>query len=164
MSTVLSSPIQPAPLGWRLQAMKPEDLAEVLEIETAVYPFPWTHGNFLDSIRSGYETWILRELAPPGRLLGYFLLMHGVDESHLLNITVRADHHGQGVGRLLLDKVSAIARQAGKKEVLLEVRPSNLRALQIYLRYGYSRIGVRRNYYPAPANRREDAIVMRLVL
>ena len=148
----------------QLLRMSADDLVEVVAIESAAYPFPWTHGNFLDSIKSGYETWILRDGGDGGRLLGYFLMMHAVDESHLLNITVDPGYHGRGLGRLMLDKVSALARQAGTSGVLLEVRTSNLRALQIYLRYGYVRIGVRRNYYPAPANQREDAIVMRLAL
>ncbi|MDO8299496.1 ribosomal protein S18-alanine N-acetyltransferase [Lacisediminimonas sp.] len=150
--------------GLHLQRMSPDDLPEVLEIEYAVYPFPWTHGNFLDSIKSGYESWILRDTSDQNRLLAYFLVMQAVDESHLLNITVHPEYNGRGFGRYLLDKVTALARASGMHAVLLEVRPSNIRALRIYLRYGFSRIGVRRNYYPAPDNQREDAIVMRLPL
>ncbi|WP_241673178.1 ribosomal protein S18-alanine N-acetyltransferase [Lacisediminimonas profundi] len=144
--------------------MTPTDLQEVLDIEYAAYPFPWSHGNFLDSIKSGYETWVLRAPAPARQLLGYFMLMHMVDESHLLNITVHPGHQGRGLGRVMLDHAVALARTAGMKSMLLEVRPSNTRALEIYLRYGFSRVGVRRNYYPAPDKRREDAIVMRLPL
>lgn len=136
------------------------DLDEVLAIEYAVYPFPWTRGNFLDSLDSGYETWVLRDSSH--KLVGYFLMMPVVDEAHLLNITVHADLHGQGIGRLMLDQVVKLARQKGLASILLEVRPSNHRALTIYTRYGYQRIGVRKNYYPAPHNTREDAIVMRL--
>lgn len=142
--------------------MSPEDVPEVVAIEYAVYPFPWTAGNFLDSIKSGYESWTLRDASDQNRLLAYFLLMQAVDESHLLNITVHPDHNGRGLGRILLDKVTELARAGNMHGVLLEVRPSNIRALQIYLRYGFTRIGVRRNYYPAADNQREDAIVMRL--
>lgn len=142
--------------------MQPTDISDVLAIENDVYPFPWTRGNFLDSINSGYETWILRDSS--GALSGYFLLMPSVDDAHLLNITVHRDLQGQGIGLLLLDKAKAIAQERKLEAILLEVRPSNTRAEKIYRRYGFSRIGVRKGYYPAPNNQREDALVMKLAL
>jgi ribosomal-protein-alanine N-acetyltransferase len=142
--------------------MQAADLAEVLAIEYAVYPFPWTNGNFLDSLHSGYETWVMRDASH--NLVGYFLMMPVVDEAHLLNITVHPEVHGRGIGRAMLDQVVRLAREKGLTSVLLEVRPSNRRALTIYARYGFQRIGVRKNYYPAEHNTREDAIVMRLPL
>lgn len=146
-----------------LSRMQVADLPQVAEIENRVYPFPWSLGNFHDSLRSGYECWVLR-LPHDVELHGYFLLMHAVDESHLLNVTVHPDWQGQGFCRLMLGKVCELAEKAGMKSVLLEVRPSNERALNLYSRYGFTRIGLRRNYYPAPGNLREDAIVMRLPL
>lgn len=142
--------------------MQIADIDEVLHIENAVYPFPWTRGNFIDSIRSEYETWILRD--GMGALYGYFLLMLSVDDAHLLNITVHPDLHGKGLGLRLLDKARSIAVERNLEAMLLEVRPSNERAAKIYLRYGFDRIGIRKGYYPAPNNTREDAIVMKLVL
>jgi ribosomal-protein-alanine N-acetyltransferase len=146
----------------RFVRMTLDDLPEVMVIENSVYPHPWTRGNFLDSLYSGYQAWVLR--GTDGSLLGYFLLMLAVDEAHLLNITVRRDLHGQGFGRMQLDKVVALAKEHGMDSILLEVRPSNLRALAVYERYGYERIGRRKSYYPAANNTREDAIVMRLSL
>jgi ribosomal-protein-alanine N-acetyltransferase len=146
----------------RFTPMGLDDLDEVLRIEYAIYPFPWTRGNFLDSLYSRYDTWVLRNAQD--ELVGYFLLMIAVDESHLLNITVGTPWQGRGVGMALLDKAVALARSKNMKSILLEVRPSNTRALAIYERYGFGRIGLRRNYYPAQHNNREDAIVMRLAL
>jgi ribosomal-protein-alanine N-acetyltransferase len=140
--------------------MQAVDLPEVLAIEYAVYSFPWTNGNFLDSLNSGYDTWVLRDASH--NLVGYFLMMPAVDEAHLLNITVHSELHGRGIGRTMLDHGVQCARDKGLASVLLEVRPSNQRAFAIYTRYGFQRIGVRRNYYPAPNKTREDAIVMRL--
>ncbi|RZI42125.1 ribosomal-protein-alanine N-acetyltransferase [Herbaspirillum sp. HC18] len=139
--------------------MQVSDLPEVLAIENDVYPHPWTRGNFLDSLYSGYETWTLRE--PSGALAGYFLLMLAIDDAHLLNISVRRDLHGKGVGRLQLDKAVEVAHERGINSILLEVRPSNLRALAVYKSYGFAQIGVRKGYYPAENSAREDAIVMR---
>jgi ribosomal-protein-alanine N-acetyltransferase len=99
-----------------------------------------------------------------GMLAGYFLLMLAVDEAHLLNISVRRDLHGKGLGRTQLDKVAALSKEKGMQSVLLEVRPSNQRALAVYQHYGFVQVGVRKGYYPAVGNMREDAIVMRFHL
>jgi ribosomal-protein-alanine N-acetyltransferase len=142
--------------------MNVTDIEDVIAVEQSAYPFPWTRGNFLDSLDSGYEAWVLRD--EDGRLLGYFLMMHAVEEVHLLNITVRPDRQGQGLGRKLLDKLIALARDAGMHAVLLEVRPSNNHALMVYHHLGFAQIGQRKNYYPAAGAGREDAIVMRKML
>ena len=138
------------------------DIEDVIAVEQNAYPFPWTRGNFLDSLDSGYEAWVLRD--EDGLLLGYFLMMYAVEEVHLLNITVRPDRQGQGLGRKLLDQLIALARDAGMHAVLLEVRPSNNHALMVYHHLGFAQIGQRKNYYPAAGARREDAIVMRKML
>lgn len=152
----------PALSSLRFAPMQMNDIPDVLTIENDVYPHPWTRGNFLDSLYNGYDTWTLREESGP--LAGYFLLMMAVDEAHLLNISVRRDLHGQGVGRMQLDKVAQRARENGMQSVLLEVRPSNQRALEVYQRYGFLEIGRRKAYYPAANGMREDAIVMRFHL
>lgn len=138
------------------------DLAEVVALEQRVYPHPWTHGNFVDSLDSDYPAWVLRDA--DGKLLGYFLLMLVVDEAHLLNVAVDGALQGQGLGRFLLGQAGACARQHGMLSILLEVRPSNTRALDIYQRYGFEQIGRRKGYYPASDGLREDAIVMRYTL
>jgi ribosomal-protein-alanine N-acetyltransferase len=142
--------------------MNVTDIEDVIAVEQNAYPFPWTRGNFLDSLDSGYEAWVLRD--EDGLLLGYFLMMYAVEEVHLLNITVRPDRQGQGLGRKLLDQLIALARDAGMHAVLLEVRPSNNHALMVYHHLGFAQIGQRKNYYPAAGARREDAIVMRKML
>lgn len=159
-----SLPQAPARYGAPLTfaPMRANDVDEVSRVEDDAYPFPWTRGNFLDSLASGYVARIAREA--DGRLAGYFLLMPAVDDMHLLNVTVRPDLQGCGIGRQLLDKVCALTREAGIAAVLLEVRPSNQNALSIYRHIGFTQIGLRRNYYPAAGQSREDAIVMRLEL
>jgi ribosomal-protein-alanine N-acetyltransferase len=144
------------------EPMTEADIDEVLSVEEAVYPHPWSRGNFQDSLSSGYHAWVLRDQG--GVMLGYFLLMAIVDEAHLLNLAVSAEMQGQGLGRFLLNQSVACARGLGMESVLLEVRPSNARALEIYRRYGFTGIGRRKGYYPAANGQREDAIVMRFAL
>ena len=142
--------------------MVARDIDDVFTLETSVYPHPWSRGNFVDSLSSGYSGWTLRDGA--GALVGYFLLMTAVDEAHLLNVAVAAPRQREGIGLYLLDKVVACTRGLLMESILLEVRPSNLRAQKIYAQYGFTEIGRRKNYYPAHNGQREDAIVMRFTL
>ena len=138
----------PIPPAAQLMTMGSADLAEVLAIERRAYAVPWTYGNFIDSIAAGYEAFVLREAQAAG-LLGYFLAMKGVDEMHLLNITVAPEWQGQGLARRLLDEVCRVCRARGCTQLWLEVRVSNRRARVVYARYGFAEVGLRRAYYPA---------------
>jgi ribosomal-protein-alanine N-acetyltransferase len=136
-------------------------LDQVAAIEAQAYAFPWTRGNFVDSLAAGYLAEVLCE---GGVAIGYYVAMAGVQEMHLLNITVAPAQQGRGHGRLLLDRVVARAREAGAQALWLEVRESNALARGLYARYGFASVGVRRGYYPAPRRTREDAVVMSLAL
>ncbi len=148
--------------GLALAPMEIGDVDEVHALECSVFPHPWTRGNFVDCIASGYDAWVARDAH--GKLAGYFLLMYALDEAHLLDVALAGERHGMGLGRWLLDTLGARARACGAESVLLEVRPSNTRALHVYTRYGFREIGRRKGYYPAHEGTREDAIVMRLEL
>ena len=140
--------------------MSLQDLDEVLRIERQACAFPWSRGNFADSITGGHFCQVCRQ---DGDLVGYFLMMMAVDEAHLLNIVVAEAHQGTGLGSLLLRRVMQAATNEGARSLLLEVRVSNEKALALYRRFGFRQIGVRRNYYPAgnlTANGREDALVL----
>ncbi len=141
-----------------LRAMLVADLPAVLEIEQAAYEFPWTRGNFIDSLHAGYLARMLQD--DRGARVGYFIAMAGVDEMHLLNLTVVPDRQGRGYGRYMLDALLSHCRGHGATMLWLEVRTSNQRARSLYRRHGFSEIGVRRGYYPAAHGAREDAIVM----
>jgi ribosomal-protein-alanine N-acetyltransferase len=144
-----------------LAPMTQDDLDAVIAIEQTAYGHPWTRGNFRDSLNPLFEAqclWL------DGELLGYFLAMHGVDEMHLLNITVAPAHQGQGWGHMMLDALSLMSHHAGAQWLWLEVRQSNQRALQVYARYGFKQISIRKDYYPAGRQQREHAVVMSLKL
>jgi ribosomal-protein-alanine N-acetyltransferase len=149
--------LEHAPEEVRLESLTEAMLDAVLHIEQQAYSHPWTRGNFLDSFKAGYH---LRALMGGDTLLGYYVAMTGVQEVHLLNITVAPDHQGQGYGRLLLDALHVWARQQEAQWCWLEVRAGNARAMRVYERYGYRRVGLRKGYYPDHDRRREDAVVM----
>ncbi|PMS23764.1 ribosomal-protein-alanine N-acetyltransferase [Trinickia dabaoshanensis] len=142
-----------------LSPMTEADLDEVAAVEREAYEFPWSRGNFEDSLRNGYFGICMRHLT--GVLVGYCVLMPVVDEMHLLNLCVAPRAQGSGAGLALLREAVRITQGKGLSGLLLEVRPSNLRALRLYERFGFATIGRRKNYYPARRHGREDALVMR---
>lgn len=129
----------------------------VMAIEAVAYPHPWTRGNFIDSLRVGYQA---QMLVAGEEVIGYFVAMKGVDEVHLLNITVAPHLQGQGWGRVMLEALATWSRGQGAQWLWLEVRLSNERAQRLYEQHGFRRVGQRKAYYPAAHGRREDAIVM----
>lgn len=153
----MSAVLKPTPL---LAPMREQDLAEVMAIESALYTHPWTRGNFADSLRAGYEC---RSYRVQGELIGYFVLLAAAGEAHLLNLSIAETQQRRGYGTALLNEATALARKLGAKELFLEVRPSNRGAQELYYRYGFRKIAVRRDYYPA-RHGREDALVLSLAL
>ena len=149
------------PVEARLEPLEATRLEQLLQVEQRAYPHPWTRGNFLDALKSGYHA---RVLLAGEELLGYYVAMQGVDEVQLLNITVSPDYQQQGWGRIMLDALALWARSLGAQWLWLEVRVSNTRAIAIYEAHGYRRVGLRKNYYPAGHGQREDAVVMSLRL
>ena len=144
----------------RLVPMTLGELQAVVGIEASAYDFPWTRGNFIDSLAAGYLARVLYDAG--GHVVGYFIAMKGVEEMHLLNLTVAPLEEGKGHARRMLDELVALCAGIGARQLWLEVRESNARARQLYARYGFRHIGVRRAYYPALHGRREDAAVMAL--
>ncbi len=141
------------------RAMTVRDLDAVMTAESGAYSHPWTRGNFVDSLAAGYLAEVVAGDAVG--LVAYFVALRGVDELHLLNITVAAPWQGQGHGSALLRAVQGHAAALGLGSLWLEVRHSNARARALYRRRGFSEVGLRKGYYPA-AVQREDAVVMSL--
>ena len=160
----MSAVLHPAPssaVEAHLEPMTPERLPAVLAVEQSVYSHPWTRGNFNDTLAAGHHALCL---LGGDELIGYFVAMPGFEEVHLLNITVAPAHQRQGWALVLLDALVLWSRAQGAQWLWLEVRASNTRAQQIYLKRGFARVGLRKAYYPAGHGLREDAVVMNLRL
>lgn len=135
--------------------MTADDLDAVLKIEYAAYSHPWTRGIFNDALHT-YECWLMFD---GGQQVGHGVINLILDEAHLLNITVKPQSQGRGLGLRLLEHLMQRARARGGNECFLEVRASNQSAYRLYERFGFNEIGRRRDYYPL-AGGREDALIM----
>ncbi|MDP3440551.1 MAG: ribosomal protein S18-alanine N-acetyltransferase [Azonexus sp.] len=135
--------------------MNERDLDAVTALEASVQSFPWSRGNFADSLAVGHSVWVLRV---GGDLIGFSVVMAVLDEAHLLNISVCQRYQGQGYGARLLRHAMETARLNHANRLFLEVRISNERAVELYRHFGFRQIGLRKGYYPA-SNGREDALI-----
>ena len=154
MSAVPSPGIPPL----RFAKLQEAQLGEVATIESSIYAFPWSQGNFRDSLFSGYDCigiWNGREL------IGYAITMPALEEMHLLNLAVRKEWQGRGVGGAILQHLIDLAAPTRCEVIYLEVRPTNIAGLRLYEKFGFRQLGLRRDYYPAPAGR-EDALFLGL--
>jgi ribosomal-protein-alanine N-acetyltransferase len=136
------------------------DVPGVIVVERASYSFPWSEGVFRDCVRVGY---LCRVVEYAESVAGYGIMSFGAGEAHILNICIRADLRGLGVGRKLMMYLLERSRGAQMQDVFLEVRPSNATAIQLYETLGFVRVGVRKGYYQAQHGR-EDAWVYKLSL
>ena len=145
---------------YQIRRMTEADVDAVMIIERHVYPFPWTDGIFRDCLRVGYGCWIIDRDAENH---GYCVMMVGGGDAHVLNLCVKPESRGQGLGRIMLVHMMDKARRLAVQTLLLEVRPSNRPAIQLYHSVGFNEIGVRKDYYPAH-NGHEDALILALHL
>src|SRR4051812_11132011 len=115
----MSAVLKPQP---QFEPMMERDLSAVLEVERRIYAFPWTLGNFIDSLRTGYSCWVCRDGSV---LIGYAIVAIAGGEAHLLNLSINDRHQKQGHGAALLAHVADVAKERGALRLFLEVRPSN---------------------------------------
>jgi [ribosomal protein S18]-alanine N-acetyltransferase len=153
---IVATARNPEPLVVHVVPMRRRYLRSVLAIENQVYPRPWTMSLFLSEL--GLRSSRAYFVAKVGRdVVGYAGLMVTIDEGHVTTIAVDPAWHRHQIGsRLLL----AVSRDALAREVTaltLEVRVSNKPAQEMYRRFGFSAVGIRKGYY---AETNEDALVM----
>ena len=153
MSTSLSG-------DYQFRPMTEDDVEEIMRIEPHIYSHPWSRGNFVDALRSGYASWVLLN---ERQMIGYSLMMMVLDEAQLLNLSIAKAYQKRGLGRLLLEHMIAVAKRQGAANMFLEVRPSNISAIALYENIGFNEMAIRRGYYPAQQGR-EDAVLMGLAL
>ena len=140
----------------KIEKIKKRYLEQVFGIEQLSNSTPWSYSSFLDCMRKDYEFYVCLENE---KVQGFFIASFSLLEGHLLNISVAPNMKRQGIGNELLKKVESIANKFGIKEIFLEVRESNQRAIQFYRRNGFQEAGVRKNYYKLNFGR-EDGLIM----
>ena len=139
-----------------IREMTSDDLGSVIDVEVAAYEHPWTLGIFRDCLRVGYSCWVYEDC---GTVVAHGVVMLSGVESHVLNLCVHPDYQRRGIGRVMLNHLTQTSRESGADTILLEVRQSNIIAMQLYMSADFHELGVRSGYYP-DHDGREDAIIL----
>ena len=139
-----------------IRPMIEQDVISIISIENDAYDFPWSKTIFHDCLRVGHSCWVIESNK---NLIGYGIMLITSDESHILNLCVHPDYQSRGIGKQLLDHFLALSKRQNMQRIFLEVRPTNFKAISLYLSMGFNEIGKRRNYYPTKIGR-EDALIL----
>jgi len=129
-----------------LESMRRVHIPAVLVIENEAFTSPWDAEMFLQEVE---DNWFSRSfVALEGeRVVGYFVAWFLNQEVHLLNIAVASSHQKKGLGRRMMRYLLDMAKRELKHLITLEVRESNAAAIELYRSFGFTRVGVRREYY-----------------
>ncbi len=128
------------------------DLAEVVDLETANQPRPWTEKIFRDELAADNRTYLV---AGDEVVVGFGGIMVIGDEAHITNLLIDPDHRGKGLGRALMVALIEAAIADGARHLTLEVRKQNHAARALYSRLGLAPVGVRPRYYG-----NDDALIL----
>ena len=144
------------PEGIEIRGLRREDVDAVAAIESESFSTPWQASTFEGLLdRDGVELLVMTE--PGERVIGYAVLWVVLDQAELANLALTTSRRGEGLGSHLLREVMARAGERGVRKLFLEVRASNQRAIDLYGRFGFEEVGIRRSYYQNPV---EDARIM----
>jgi len=126
----------------------------VLQLEQKTFSYPCTESILNSCLDKSY---IFKAAVKNDILVGYVIVQTVLDEGYFFNIAVSEDERGRGIGNLLMNALDEEAKIRQLAFLTLEVRAGNESAIRMYLKHGYTRVGLRKNYYEAP---KEDAVIM----
>jgi [ribosomal protein S18]-alanine N-acetyltransferase len=141
---------------WAIRLAERRDVPELLVIEVAQFPEPWSRTMLLDEI-TNVESRRYTVAVESKSIIGYLGVMFVMDELHINTIGTLPGHEGRGVATSLMDEAWEDAKGRGIARATLEVAVSNERAQALYGRYGFRPVGIRKNYYERI---QEDALIL----
>jgi ribosomal-protein-alanine N-acetyltransferase len=142
--------------SWTIREAERRDVPELLSIEVAQFPEPWTRSMLLDEI-TNVEARRYTVAIEEKKIVGYLGVMYVIEELHVNTIGTLPGHEGQGIATSLMEEAWGVAKERGIQRATLEVAVSNTRAQELYFRFGFAPVGVRKSYYERT---NEDALVL----
>lgn len=138
-----------------IRAMTEQDLDQIIEIEHEAFPTPWSRESYMGELKNRWASYLVCDYE--GEVAGYAGIWVVFEEAHITNVAVNNKFRSLGMGKTLMSEAEKVARSKQANRILLEVRPSNERAVKMYKNLGYIATGLRKEYY---SDNREDAIIM----
>ena len=128
----------------------------VADLEKICFSDPWSENSVASELKNKLALWLVAE--EEGRVAGYIGSQTCGDESDVMNVAVHPDFRRRGMAEALVKTLVADLKAMDSHCLTLEVRASNVPAIALYEKLGFSEIGRRKNYYRNP---KEDALIMR---
>jgi len=141
--------------GFMIRKMTEQDLDEVMAIEHEAFTLPWSRDSYLGELRNSFANYLVCDYA--GEVAGYAGIWVVFEEAHITNVAVAKAYRSQGIGLALMLEAERIVREKKANRIMLEVRPSNEVALNMYESLAYIKTGIRKAYY---SDNGEDAQLM----
>lgn len=130
---------------YQYRPMQTEDINDIMEIEKACFPDPWSAQQFFfEVINAGRECHILTH---KGHIVAYLMFWLVADEINLNNIAVRSDYRERQIGSYLMEQLELFAQEHNATTITLEVHEKNGPGLALYRKMGYIQVGQRSGYY-----------------
>ena len=138
-----------------ITGMQKRHIEALAEIEKECFSAPWSYEGLAEELANPSAYFLVAEVS--GSAAGYAGMYHVIDEGYITNIAVKKELRNRGIARSLLRKFDEFASENGLSFISLEVRKSNIPAINLYLSEGYRQEGERRDFYSNPA---ENALIM----
>lgn len=142
--------------GILYRLMNKEDIAQVVELEKQTFSRPWTKENFLESFQVPDAFFIVAQEVKSKQIVGYCGIYQSYELGNITNIAVQSEWRKMGIASHLLQKLFELGNELGMQTFVLEVRVSNIPAIQLYTKHGFQKAGIRKNFYAEPI---EDAYI-----
>ena len=140
----------------KIVTMEARHVPQIAEIEKLCFSDPWSENSIASELSNRLSFWLVAE--EDGKVLGYVGSQSVLGESDMMNLAVCPECQRKGIGEALVLALCEQLKEKGNRCLSLEVRVSNLPAVSLYQKLGFSQVGRRPNYYRDP---REDAWILR---
>ena len=140
-----------------IRRMEKRDLLQVEAIETALFSDAWSEQGFEDTLNSPYVISLVAIDEAEDTILGYIIMYVSFEEGEISNVAVAKSAQNRGIGSALMQAILEKGLEESVTRFILEVRVSNTPAIALYKKFGFTEIGIRRDFYEKP---REDALIM----
>ena len=139
----------------KIEKMTKEHLESVYIIETECFSHPWSKQSLENELNNDTSLfWVATE---NNDVIGYIGMSVVIDEGYIFNVAVSETHRKKGVGSALINEIVTYGKKNNLCFITLEVRESNINAQSLYSKFGFIKVGERKNYYSEP---KENAILL----
>lgn len=140
----------------KISNMTSEDFSEIKSIYNSEFDNLWSINILKSELENSNSKYIVAK--SDDEIVGFAGLWFSVDDAHITNIVVKKDKRHIGIGSKLLEELIDLTKKQKKLSITLEVNTKNIPAQNLYLKYGFENLGIRKKYY----NGIEDAFIMTL--